>query len=382
MLSMKQIDLLPSPLPLDPTGIISWVQIGDLHLTTAVEQNFADLHHIVEQLNARFAANLNFAFLPGDHAENGRSEQYDLVRSALDQLRLPWFSIVGDHDVHSRTFDPYCRAMLPMTHYSFEVGNCRFIALNTFSDPAPHSFTVDEQQFAFLERELNSAASSGINSVLLMHCYPSDLRQGYERLRELIFHYRPLLVAMGHTHYNEIARDEAIVYSTTRSTGQIEEGPVGFSIINIDSGCVSWKFKDLASTDPFVMITSPADWRLTPQTSPMHSAARQLRVKVWSAQNIRVVHAEFDCQSPILLKGVPGTNVWRGPELKVEECSHIRVVAEAEDGQKDDDAIDLHSTASPPQCIAQRDQDNAIGAWLESGILGTQLGPNKNGRKW
>ncbi len=382
MLSMKQIDVLPPPLPLDTTGIVSWVQIGDLHLTTAAEQNFADLRHIVEQLNARFAANLNFAFLPGDHAENGRSEQYDLVRSALDQLRLPWFSIVGDHDVHSRTVDPYRRAMLAMTHYAFDVGNCSFIALNTFPDPVPHSFTVDEQQFAFLERELNSARSSGMSSVLLMHCYPSDLKNGYARLRELIFRYRPLLVAMGHTHYNEIARDEATVYSSTRSTGQIEEGPVGFSIINIDSGCVSWKFKDLASTDPFVMITSPADWRLTPQTSSMHSAARQLRVKVWSAQTIRAVNAEIAGQEPILLEQIPGANAWQGPNTPLEGCSRIRVIARVEDSQEGIDEIELQNIASPQLRIARRDQHNVIGAWPERGIQGTQLGPNKNGRKW
>ncbi len=306
---MKQIDVLPFPLPLDTTGIVSWVQIGDLHLTTAAEQNFGDLQDIAEQLNARFAANLSFAFLPGDHAENGRPEQYDLVRSVLDQLRLPWFSTVGDHDVHSRTFDPYCRAMLPMAHYGFEVGNCRFIALNTFCDPVPHSFAMDEQQFAFLEQELDSATSSGMNSVLLMHCYPSDLKNGYARLRELVFHYRPLIVAMGHTHYNEIARDEATVYSTTRSTGQIQEGPVGFSITNIDGGCVSWKFKELASAEPFVMITSPADLRLTPQTARKRSGILPLRVKVWSAQTIGAVHAEFAGVEPILLEQIPGTNV-------------------------------------------------------------------------
>jgi len=382
LLSMKQIDVLPSPLPLDPTGIVSWVQIGDLHLTTAAQQNFADLRHIVEQLNARFAANLNFAFLPGDHGENGRSEQYDLVRSALDQLRLPWFSIVGDHDVHSRTFDAYCRAMLPMTHYAFEVGNCRFIALNTFSDPVPHSFTVDGQQFVFLERELNSAASSGLRSVLLMHCYPSDLKEGYARLRELIIHYRPLLVAMGHTHYNEIARDEASVYSITRSTGQIEEGPVGFSITNIDGGCVSWKFKELASVEPFVMITSPADWRLTSHNSSMHLGPCQLRVKVWSAHTIREVHAEIAGHEPILLGEIPGTNVWQGSNTLIEACSRVRVIARAENGGEGMDEIELQDIPSLQQPIARRDQDNAIGAWPEHGILGTQLGPNKNGRKW
>jgi len=30
----------------------------------------------------------------------------------------------------------------------------------------------------------------------------------------------------------------------------------------------------------------------------------------------------------------------------------------------------------------QRDQDNALEAWPEHGLLGTQLGPNKNGKKW
>lgn len=28
------------------------------------------------------------------------------------------------------------------------------------------------------------------------------------------------------------------------------------------------------------------------------------------------------------------------------------------------------------------DKNNTLGAWRERGILGTQLGPNKNGRKW
>jgi hypothetical protein len=30
----------------------------------------------------------------------------------------------------------------------------------------------------------------------------------------------------------------------------------------------------------------------------------------------------------------------------------------------------------------ERDQDNALEAWPEHGLLGTQLGPNKYGKKW
>jgi 3',5'-cyclic-AMP phosphodiesterase len=36
---------------------------------------------------------------------------------------------------------------------------------------------------------------------------------------------------------------------------------------------------------------------------------------------------------------------------------------------------------SPRRCADGSDAD-AIGVWTEKGIFGTQLGPNKYGRKW
>jgi MFS family permease len=35
-----------------------------------------------------------------------------------------------------------------------------------------------------------------------------------------------------------------------------------------------------------------------------------------------------------------------------------------------------------PETLPERDQGNALGAWPEHGLLGKQLGPNKNGKKW
>jgi hypothetical protein len=69
------------------------------------------------------------------------------------------------------------------------------------------------------------------------------------------------LVERGHTHYNELANDGRTLYAATRSTGQIEEGPVGFSVITLDAGVISWKFKPLSEW-PLVVITSPGDRRL------------------------------------------------------------------------------------------------------------------------
>jgi hypothetical protein len=87
----------------------------------------------------------------------------------------------------------------------------------------------------------------------------AHLKRDRTVLQQLLHQYRVAFVDMGHTHYNELANDGTTIFATTRSTGQIEEGPVGFSLASLNHGVVSWRFEPLRSLLPFVMITSPAD---------------------------------------------------------------------------------------------------------------------------
>lgn len=62
----------------------------------------------------------------------------------------------------------------------------------------------------------------------------------------------------------------------------------------------------------------------------------------------------------------------------------LTVAVTGQDGQTAEDSIRvvLGAFAYSPPKRSDRDQDNAAAAWPERGLLGTQLGPNKNGRKW
>ena len=55
-------------------------------------------------------------------------------------LKVPWCSIVGDHDVHEKSFANFLRFMASQTHYRFTVGSVEFFALNAFDVPDPGSF--------------------------------------------------------------------------------------------------------------------------------------------------------------------------------------------------------------------------------------------------
>ncbi len=375
------------PQPPDPAGVVSWVHVGDLHMRSTGEQNARDLRAIVAEVNQAFSGSVSFVFLPGDNADHGDLPAYQVVRDALDQLQVPWCAIIGDHDVEQKSFRNFKTFMAPDTHYAFTVGKIRFVALNAFDVPEPPSFTVSEEQLSWLEEQLLDADRKDREKVLFLHCYPSDLKQGRDGLARLVSKHKVKLIDMGHTHYNEIAHDGSTIYTATRSTGQIEEGPVGFSVTNIDGEVVSWRFLELGKL-PAVIITSPADERLLADDATSDSSSRKqllVRAKVWGRAAIRTVKATIQDMT-VSMQLIPETRVWEGT-LQIDQLepgTHaLQVIAMDADGQVTTDQIRAligeHRRANKR---AERDQDNALGAWPEHGLLGTQLGPNKNGRKW
>lgn len=308
---MTDIPTLFAPIGPDEAGIVSWIHIGDLHMTKAGEQNDLDLRAIVDQINDCFANSMSFVYLPGDVAEHGSHLAYSVVRQSLDRLTVPWCAILGDHDVHEKSFANFCEFMSAKKHYSFTIGHARFLAMNAFEVPDPGSFIVSAEQLRWAGEELDRATADAQSKILLLHCYPSNLKVGGDALSYLVREHGVQLIDMGHTHYNEIANDGRTIYTATRSTGQIEEGPVGFSVTNLDKGAVSWRFFELGAL-PAVMITSRCDERLMTDSdlaSPLHQTRLLVRAKIWHHGPIRYVSAQL-AGKQVELHNVPGTRVW------------------------------------------------------------------------
>ncbi|WP_331312029.1 metallophosphoesterase family protein [Methylobacterium oryzae] len=81
-------------------GVFAFAHIGDLHLERAEDRHAADLRTILAEVAGLHGHGLlDFAYLPGDLAEDGRAEQYAVLREALDRHpALPVRLIAGDHD--------------------------------------------------------------------------------------------------------------------------------------------------------------------------------------------------------------------------------------------------------------------------------------------
>jgi hypothetical protein len=305
------------------------------------------------------------------------------MRGALSHI-LP-----GDHDFKPNNLDAFHRVLradkLPK-RLTFAGVRCLFLDVVSAGAGGP-DFRVDTKQLDWLARELMQADQAGQCSVIFMHTYPADLKQGGAELCDLIARHRVVCVDMGHTHYNELANDGHTIYAATRSTGQIEEGPVGFSMVAVDNDVVSWRFKPLAEAWPFVLITSPADARLVIDPQALNQVPRGLcdvRAKAWSGKGIAAAACRIDDDRWQPMARHPrDASLWQRRCEAPDRAFSLTVRIEDADG-----AIDLETIRVPggrceslPRHRNGSDAD-AVGAWPEKAILGTQLGPNRNGRKW
>jgi 3',5'-cyclic-AMP phosphodiesterase len=387
-------DLRRSIMPAEG-AVLSWVHFGDLHLTAAGEQNHRDFLALIDIANRHLAARVNFAVLPGDNAENGTATQLRLVRAAIDRLQIPLHILPGDHDYQPRSLeafhavlgiDPLPKALVAAGH------RCLFLDIVS-AGAGGADFRLHDAQLDWLQRELKDADHAGQRSVIFMHAYPADLRFGAEKLTALLARHRVACVDMGHTHYNELANDGHTIFAATRSTGQIEEGPVGFAVAAVDGGVVSWRFQPLTGPWPLVLITNPADHRLITDPAALGQVvAYELRIqaKIWSSADVRRATCQINDSTPIPLVPAPEDNTrWRVRDNVRHLADGLhRLTVRAEDGTgsvgEETITILVNRTQhyQPPPRHADGSDKDTVGAWPEKGIFGSQLGPNRNGRKW
>ena len=158
---------------------------------------------------------------------------------------------------------------------------------------------------------------------------------------------------------------------------------------------VSWKFKPRGPW-PFIMITSPSDYRLIAHSESSRHVVRgqvNIRARAWDSRGIVSVFFSVDNAPPQPMRPV-GSGFWECAwdssqaadglhSIRVEAAAAIAAEVTADDARAQDEIAILVSQSGQYTAPARQpvNYENNIGAWPERGILGTQLGPNENGTK-
>ena len=369
--------------------MLAWMHIGDLHAADEDDWASVDALRAVAEEARTLGGALDFVFLPGDIANHGEPEQYRRVAEALAAAPQRVAAIPGDHDFEPGNLDAFhagLRAFERTPRLRIDAGGCRGLFLDVVSAGAGGpDFRLDAGQRAWLQDELVGAREAHLRAVVFMHAFPGDLADGADLARALALN-EVAFVDTGHTHYNELLNDGRVVYGATRSTGQVDEGDVGYSLHAVDGAAVSWRFKPLGAPFPFVMITSPADCRLVTRTSmQVPSGDFIVRARVFGAEEGASVVLAVDADRPTPMRPVAGEpGVWSASAPALYPGRHALRVTAVQDGVADSDQIEIDTgwREDAPARGRPGDHSASIGAWPAHGLMGTRLGPNANGTRW
>lgn len=367
--------------------VLAFVHIGDLHITDAKQRNFLDFLSIAAQIEVECAGTIDFVVLPGDNADNGLPSQYALTATALKMLSAPVHVIPGDHDMEQGGLAAFYEVLqadpLPKA-LTVRGVRCLFLDISGPGGGGP-DFRLGADQQPWLERELQAAEQRDETSLIFTHSYPADLKgEGEtEAFGRLIAAHDVALVDMGHTHYNELANDGRTIFAATRSTGQIEEGPVGYSVVTLDGGIVSWRFKPLDDAFPFVVITAPADHRLLRDPGHTLAESAEVRAVVFGRRTVVSAACRTEGGTWTPMTRAAGERVWTATlAIPADRLVSITVQAVDDSGRPGQHTIEAATrTYVPPPRIRNGSDAASVGAWPQNGIFGTRLGPNRNGRQ-
>ncbi len=204
-----------------------FVVIGDNqnYEPTGQPECFKQMIREFNLLRPSFVVDVGDLILGG--AADGLPPQWAAFEAVIGQCAVPFFPVVGNHDVSDAASEQLWRQEMGPTRYSFRYGNSLFIALD--SEEVGALDRLPDEQVAWLRTELDAAAGI-MNIFLFLHQplfsdldelgKPIDWRIRWSNVADAIKGYPVKAVFAGHIHvYRDCGIRDGVHYAITGGAG-------------------------------------------------------------------------------------------------------------------------------------------------------------------
>lgn len=152
---------------------LKFVLIGD------TQRFYDEIEDFVQHMNGR--TDIEFAVLAGDVSDFGTAEEMKWVHERLSKLRMPYVSIIGNHDMLGNGRNAF-RQMYGPEDFTFTTNGTKFICLNTNSQEVGYNGSIPNMNFL-------SHATSDLdkyeNAFVVSHMPPFDV--AFDSTKEMGF---------------------------------------------------------------------------------------------------------------------------------------------------------------------------------------------------
>lgn len=275
---------------------------GDLHLTEPGLPNHRAAERVMEEINQCIGP--DFVQFIGDNVQDATEEQFRLFDELRGRLAMPHFALVGDHDVKDDPNASGFRAHVGPTYGSTALRGFRFIRLDT---QQARPLGISAQQVDWFRAEVDAAIEAGERVVIFQHNFPYQIWEtfdgpGIDDWRAIVQTRRIAVIVCGHTHYGQVANDGRNACVATRSIGDPEGGPPGYTLAAFRGEDLAIVFRSIEDRGPIAMVLHPRESILATGPSHVVRGPDRIVVRAWAASAVDRVRARVDAGPWILLE--------------------------------------------------------------------------------
>ena len=214
--------------------LFSFALLTDTHISTSNPRPMEDLQRSIADINQN--PNIEFVVVTGDLTENGDRASIEAIKSALDQLRVPYYAASGNHETtwsESGVMD-FTR-VFGDSRFAFSHNGMYFIGFNSGPVIRMADGHVAPQDIAWLKHNLDSVSKAGDAPIFVFTHYPlrnGDVDNWYE-VTDVLRRHNVQCIMGGHYHRNLLFDCDGIADVLNRSNLRDKDGTNGYSIISI-----------------------------------------------------------------------------------------------------------------------------------------------------
>lgn len=285
---------------------------GDLHLTEPGLDNACAAFWMVDQVNTLIRP--DFVQFIGDNVQDATEDQFLLFNELRSRLEVPHFALAGDHDVKGDPNAVAFRRHVGEPYGATSLGEFRFVRLDT-QESRPVGLT--RAQVDWFREALDEAASHGERVVVFQHNYPYQIWEdfagiGIDDWRAIVQTRRVEAIVCGHTHYWQVANDGRNVAIATRSIGDPEGGPPGYTLLYLRGDDLAVTYRSVEDRGPVVLVTHPRERLLATRPEHVVRGVDRVIVREWSDRGCATIRCRVDGETWQNLEPADDGH-WSGP---------------------------------------------------------------------
>ena len=214
--------------------LFTFALLTDTHISTSNPKPMEDLQRSIADINRQ--ADVEFVVVTGDLTESGDRASIEAIKSALDQLRVPYYAASGNHETtwsESGVMD-FTR-VFGDSRFAFAHAGAYFIGFNSGPVIRMADGHVAPQDIAWLKHNLDSISQLSTTPIFVFTHYPlrnGDVDNWYE-VTDVLRQHNVQCVMGGHYHRNLVYDCDGIVDVLNRSNLRGKDTINGYSIISV-----------------------------------------------------------------------------------------------------------------------------------------------------